>query len=73
MATALEMMISAAMKNLPEGTLNTIAQIGQTVQTFQAQLNRIEAQNTAIIRHFEIVETDNAEQRKFISGQTSAE
>lgn len=51
---AAKAMIEKALANLPPEVLATIGQIGQTMQGFKAQLDRIEYQNRLIMAHLDI-------------------
>lgn len=60
MANAIQMAITAAVKqamgNLPPEIVETIGQIGGTVTSFKAQLDRIENQNREILSALERIE-----------------
>lgn len=51
---AAKAMIEKAIANLPPEVLGTIGQIGQTVASFKAQLDRIENQQRLIMAHLNI-------------------
>lgn len=54
MASGMEMMISAFVKNLPEGVRDTIANVGQISVEVRNQMHRIEANQKLIMQHLGI-------------------
>lgn len=55
---AFNAMAQLLMNNLPPEVLETVGQIGQTVAAFKAQLDRVEANQLAIMAKLEIQQTD---------------